>query len=241
MKNIMTLRKAIDEKRFVIGKDQVVYEPDYEKSKDEMKVIGHKVGEQNHQYFKKKDISWELIEMKNGQLALLGSSSTDQFLTLTGLNGFKSGTAVLNDICKLWSSQKLDLTAKAITENDYKNIPEETAKRVLTNIWLGTHASGKRGGIYRYFAYYVDEQSRVKYVYLYSSNDKILSETMEVRPIVFLPNDILIDVSTGILYKNILEASKAKLNILIEEAEKKPMVEELKLTFGEMKKIINNL
>lgn len=221
MEQIMTLRRAIREKRISIG-TEIRYEPDCK----EIVNMGYSAtGVSKLQTFKRDKLSWKLIELEKGQLALLSSISTLQYLTLKGKNGTRNYKHTLDSISQLWSSSRLDLTARNITKADYEQMSSSITE-LLGEIWIGTKENAKINHEYREIVYFVDLEGKLKKVALFSKTKGERSLSLQIRPIIYLPDKILIDLSTNTLYKNYNDFAKMRLSRLIEKLEQSSQVSE---------------
>ena len=118
MREIMTLRQAIEEKKISIGTEEIKYNHETY----QIKLSGKKTGCKEEQVFRTNMLSWKLVELKRGQLALLAVTSTNQFLTLHGERGAKNTPKIINSVCSIWSSEELGLEAKSISKKDLEEL-----------------------------------------------------------------------------------------------------------------------
>ena len=164
MRDIMTLRKAIEEKHILLG-TKMPYIPD-----DGEIVVGSlKTGNKGKkQKFKTAELSWELMEFKSGQLALIPVEPTKMDLTLSGKIGAKESKKTLNKICsKLWSSSHLGLEAKNLSKKEFESLSQKL-KAELKNIWLGNPETIKTREESIDIVYYANEYGYCKKHILYS-------------------------------------------------------------------------
>lgn len=190
------------------------------------------------QTFETTNISWTLVELKRGQLALIALNPTEQYLTLYGKKGAENSKKVLNTICKIWSSYKLGLDAKCISPTDYKELPK-SIKELLINVWIDENVSIKENGEFKDMVYFVNKQAHYGKYSLSSQKTGERALYAGIRPIVYLPNNILIEVSTKILYKDYNDASKMKLENIIGRLETNTEV--TKETIDELLEVLNNM
>lgn len=237
MNEIMTLRKAIEEKHISIG-TKIRYVPDYV----EIEVGSLKTGTKGkRQKFKTCELSWCLLELKSGQLALISLDSTKMNLTLCGKQGAKESKKTLNKICsKLWSSSTLGLEAKSLNKKEFESLPKKI-KSDFKDIWLGNPETIKMGEEYIEVVYYVNEYGFYKKHTLHSKTFGDSSKSAEIKPIIYLPDKILIDISTKTLYKDSNQVAKNRLSKLIkyfEENEETTVTDEI---ISDLKEILKNM
>jgi len=144
MENIMMLKEAIKQKHISIGTETIRYEPDYGK----LTIKQERSGVIADQNFTTNKLSWKLIRLKTGKLALLAVTSTRQHLVLAGITRAKNCKKVINDICNLWSCKRLNLTAKGISKNNFENLPN-SVKSALKGIILSSHENLKTKNNYK--------------------------------------------------------------------------------------------
>lgn len=211
---IMSLKRAIKDNYISIGTELIRYVPDY----NEVEAIEKRTGVKENQKFKTNNFSWRLIELKNEQLALIPMEATNQFLTLQGKAGAEKSKKTLNCICsKLWSSKSLNLEAKTVELTDYEQMPA-SIKEEIKNVWLGGHYPVNINGDFTEVVYCVNEHSYCKSYPLYSRKHGERTLCKEVWPIIYLQDNMLIDISTKMIFRERYQLAKYKLSKLIEEA-----------------------
>ena len=78
----------------------------------------------------------------------------------------------------------------------------------------GSFEKAKIEGEYKDVVYGINQNGRCKMYFLYSPSCKVTPFTAEVRPIIYLPDDLLIDLETNCLYKDNKAVAKMKLEKL---------------------------
>lgn len=237
MKDIMTLRKAIEEKHILIG-TIIPYIPD----NGEIQVGSIKTGTKGRkQKFKTCELFWKLIEFKSGQFALIPFESTNMNLTLSGKIGAKESKKTLNNICsRLWSSSLLGLEAKNLSKKEFESLPQKI-KAEFKNIWLGNPETIKKGEETIDLVYYANEYGYCKKHILYSKTLGDSKKTAELKPVIYLPDKILIDISTKTLYKDSNQLAKNRLSIVIDRFEEGKETTVTEETILELKEILKNM
>ena len=228
---IMSLKMAIKENYISTGTELIRYIPDY----NEVEVIEKRTGFKEKQKFKTNLFSWKLVELENKQVVLIPINSTDQFLSLQGKAGAEKSKKTLNNICsKLWSSKSLKLEAKTIDITDYKQMPS-SVKQGIKNIWLGNHNPVNVNVDFVETVYYVDEYSCCKNYPLYSRKHGEQTLCKEIFPIIYLPDNVLIDISTKMIFRERRQLAQYKLSKLIE---KTTIPTEIRLELEEIMKLL---
>ena len=214
MEQIMTLRKAIEDKHIFIGTEDIRYEPDY----SEVKLTKNKTGCKEVQTFQTSKLSWRLIQLQRGQLALLDVSSKNQNLIMQGKKGTENFKEVLNNVSRLWSSSRLNLVAKSINKKDYEEMSEYD-KNTLRQTWIGTREIIRVEEDFFQVVYYVDIEGNLKKIILASKMTGKRTVCQQIRSIIYLPDKILIDLSTKALYRDYNDFAKMKLSKMISKFE----------------------
>ena len=232
MQQVMSLRRAIKENYISIG-TELRYEPD----NSSVDVIEKRSGIKEKQKFQTTIFQWRLVELTNNQLVLIPMESTKAFLTLRGKAGAEKSKKTLNIICsKLWSSKRLNLEAKALEMHEYERMPSHV-KRTIKDVWLSEHYPEEINGDFMEVVHYVDKYSCCKDYPLYSRKHGEQSLSKEIIPIIYLPNEMFIDISTNMLFRQKHQAAKYKLAILLE----KELPEDIKTELQEIMNLIRNL
>jgi len=162
--------------------------------------------------------------------------STKTILTLQGKAGAEKSKKTLNIICsKLWSSKILNLEAKVLDKAEYEKMPKDV-KHTIKDIWLSDHCPMKVNGDYMEVVHYVDMYSCCKNYPLYSRKYGEQSLSKEIIPIIYLPNEIYIDLSTNMIFRQKHQIAKYKLAMLIERNE---LPEDIKIELQEIMNLIN--
>lgn len=190
----VSLKEYIQMDRFSVGRMYVDYVPDVKSIKFNIQLTGWI---KPQKYTTQQNFSWKPFITEDGEIYLAASGVTDTALVLNGKAGYKKGIELINKWAAIYGNQKFGAEGVGITEKIYNSMI--TQHKVLDDKYYMSEQSEDCSDAQEVLYQRYISGEEVKNIALYSSeaNDYTI---FGIRPIVKLPEDILVDV--GSFYYN---------------------------------------